>query len=233
MVSQISFTGTYKVDNQNLDSFSKFQSYASRKEIQEGVRTIFEDKIVKGNEFGSFNYRAEQTLIVPDYMNIDVETFCANNGISYKKYETQDLLNPKTIKYRIAQAPKGYRKVEVDAEKLEKLARNQNTNLDHCRSDYYKNYSESVDTMLRSGDEISTTTLSIYDPSGNEDLKRYVDTFGVERLNEEQIFVTFNQTTNKPDHCAFFAFEDMGMSKIPVYVDSKTYEAGTILGLFK
>ena len=53
MVSQISFTGTYKVDNQNPDSFSKFQSYASRKEIQEGVRTIFEDKIVKGKTDGN------------------------------------------------------------------------------------------------------------------------------------------------------------------------------------
>ena len=86
--------------------------------------------------------------------------------------------------------------------------------------------------MLRSGDEIPATTLTIHDPSGNEDLRRYVNRFGADRLNNEQIFIDFNQKTDDPDHCVYFALRDMGIDKIPVYVDSQSYEAGSILGLF-
>ncbi len=114
----------------------------------------------------------------------------------------------------------------------EELAKNQSSNLDHCRSDYDKYYSDSVDTMLRNGDDIPATTLIIQDPSGNNALRRYVDTFGVEHLNNEQIFVNFNQKTDNPDHCVYFALKDMGINKIPVYADSQTLEAGHILGLF-
>ena len=232
MISQVSFAGTYKVNNQNPDSFSKFQTYALNKELEDGVKASLKDKIIPRGSFGSFDYKAEQTLIVPDYMDCDVETFCANNGISYKKYDTQDLLNPKSITSRIAYAPKGYRKVNIDVEKLEELAKNQNSNLDHCRSDYDKYYFDSVDTMLRNGDKIPTTTLTIQNPSGNEDLRRYVDRFGANRLNDEQIFIDFNQKTDDPDHCVYFALRNVGIDKIPVYVDSQSYEAGSILGLF-
>lgn len=232
MVSSVSFTGTYKVNNQNPKTFSKFQNYALNKGLEDGVKTILKDRIIKRGNHGSFDYMAEQTLIVPDYMDVDVENFCANNGISYKKYDTKDLLNPKTITSRIACAPEEYKKVNVDVKKLEELAKNQSSNLEHCRSDYDKYYSDSVDTMLRSGDDIPATTLRILDPSGNNDLRRYVDTFGVEHLNDEQIFIDFSQKTDNPDHCVYFALKDMGIDKIPVYVDSQTLEAGHILGLF-
>lgn len=232
MTSQVSFTGTYKVNNQDPASFAKFQNYALNKELEPNVKTSLKDEIIKRGNFGSFDYKAEQTLIVPDYLDIDVETFCANNGISYKKYDTRNLLNPMLITSRIDYAPKGYKKVSVDVEKLEELIKNQNSNLAHCQNVYDKYYSDSVDTMLRNGDSIPATTLIIRNSSGNEDLREYVDRFGAENLNNNQIFVTFNQKTDDPDHCTYFALKDMGMNKIPVYVDSQSYEAGVILGLF-
>ena len=238
MVSTVSFKGTFKVNNQDPVSFSKFQkfahqTYAESKESENGVKIGFKDKFVSKDGFENFDYKAEQTLIVPDSMDTDVETFCANNGISYKKYETLDLLNPEKITSRIAEAPKGYTKVNVDVEKLKRLAENQDSNIKHCRSDYDKYFSDKVDTMLRCGEVIPVTTLMIYDHNAdNESLKRYVHRFGVNNLNKNQVFVDFNQRTDNPDHCVYFALKDMGMKKIPVYVDDKSYQAGTILGLF-
>ena len=233
MVSQVSFAGTYKVNNQNREAFAKFQKYSNEQTINTDVKAGLKDEIIKKQGFGNFDYKAEQTLIVPDCMDLDVETFCANNGISYKKYDTKDLLNPASITSRIAQAPKDYMTVRVDVKKLEELAKNQSSNLEHCKSDYNEYYQDRVDTMLKNGDEIPATTLSIYSPSGNEDLKRYVDNYGSNNLNDNQIFIDFEQKTNNPDHCTYFALEDIGIDKVPVYVDATTYEAGNILGLFK
>ena len=234
MVSQISFAGTYKVsfNNQDPDLFSKFQEYALSKESEDGVRTSLKDKFVKKGGFGNFGYEAERTLIVPDYMDKDVERYCAYNGISYKKFETKDLLEPKSVLSRIALPPKGYKKVYINTEKLEKLAENQLSNLDHCRSDYDKYYSGSVNALIRNGDEIPATRLYIHSPSGNDDLQRYISNFGTEGLNNNQILINFNQETNNPDHCVYFALKDMGIDSIPVYVNSQTYKAGKILGLF-
>lgn len=237
MVSTVSFKSTYKVNNQNPDAFSKFQklahqTYAQNKELGTGVKIGLKDKFVPSRGYGKFNYYAIQTLIVPDSMDSDIETFCANNGISYRKYETPDLLNPQSVISRIDYAPDGYRKVHVDAKKLEELAKKQDSNLEHCRSDYDKYYSDKVDTMLRCGDKIPATTLVIQNHSGNEDLRRYINRFGVNNLNENQLFIDFNQKTNNPDHCVYFAFKDMGINKIPIYVDNQSFEAGHILGLF-
>ena len=221
MVSSISFTSTYKVNNRNIRQFSDFQNYVCTKESERGVKAILKDEIIKGKS--GTDYRAQQTLIVPDYMDLSVEMYCMCKNIKYKKYYTQDLLNPKKIKSRIMEAPEGFRKVNVDVEKLEELAKNQNSNLDHCRSDYNKHYSDGVDTMIKSGDEFPATTLHINSGSDNEDLRRYVKKFGVKNLNDGQIFIDFDQRTNNPDHCVYFALKDMGMEKVHVYVDNKNY----------
>lgn len=234
MISSISFKGTYKVNNENMDAFYKFQKYAGSKEFEDGVSTKFRDKINKRGINGCYDYFAEQTLIVPDSMDNEVETFCANNGIKYTKYETKDLLNPQTIDERIEYPPVGYRKVEVDTEKLEKLIQNQQNNIDHCQSDYNKYYKDKVENMLRDGSSFPATTLTIYPRFGSiDDLKHYVDNYGPDRLNENQVIIDFNQETDNPDHCVYFALRDMGLNKVPVYVDDATYEAGSALGLFK
>ena len=210
----------------------KFQNYALKKEKEKGVSTNLKEIIITKDGFGNFDYKAEQTLIVPDYMDFDIETFCANNAISYKKYDTKDLLNPKSLISRIEDAPGGYKKVYIDNKKLEKLSENQYNNFAHCKNDYEKYYSDSVNVMLRSGDKIPASSLAIYNLSGNQDLKYYVESFGADNLNKEQLIIGFNQKTDDPDHCIYFALKDMGFDNIPVYVDDETYEAGRILGLF-
>lgn len=232
MTSSISFKGTYVVDNQNPRSFAKFSSFALDKEKEYGVKTILKDKVTSNGKFGNINYKAKQILIVPDRMDTDVETFCANKGISYKKLSTKDLLNPDLIAGRIKNPPEGYKRVDVDSEKLKKLIKNQANNLDHCKKDYNKYYKDATDTMLKKGDAITASTFRIYSTSGNEDLKRFVERYGAKNLNDNQIIVDFNQKTDEPDHCMYFALKDLGMKKIPVYVDERTYEAGKILELF-
>ena len=232
MISPISFSGTYKVNSQNPNSFSKFYNYALDKEYEDGVRTILKEDIVERENNGGFCCKVEQTLIVPDYMDLGVENFCANNGIKNKKHSTISLLRPNSIKSRIASAPEGYKKVNVDVKKLEELAKNQASNFEHCRGDYKKYYSDKVVTMLRSGDEIPATTLTIRNHSGNDNLKRYVNYFGVKNLNDKQIVLGFKQKTDDPDHCLYFALKDIGLKKIPVYVDDESYFAGRVLGLF-
>ena len=187
----------------------------------------------------NFKYKAEQTLIVPDSMDLDVEMYCANRGIKYKKITTGDLLQLESIKSRIEKAPAGYHKVYVDADKLEELSTNQSSNLDYCREMYNKHFSDEVDTIIKSGDKILATTLFINPEEGyfefgkgNKHLKKYVETFGVERLNKDQIGLYFAQRTNQPDHCTYFALRDLGMGKIPVYVNNQNLETGKILGLF-
>jgi hypothetical protein len=44
--------------------------------------------------------------------------------------------------------------------------------------------------------------------------------------------IDFCQLYVEPDHCVYFGLRDLGMNKIPVYVDKQSYEAGKILGLF-
>ena len=232
MISPISFAGTYKVNNDNKEAFSKFQTYALDKEMEDGVSTRLRDKIIPRGRFGSFDYKAEQTLIVPDEMDSDVETFCANNGIKYVKYETKDLLDPETIGDRIKYPPEGYRKVKVDTKKLEELIQKQSSNIDHCKSDYDKYYKDDVDNMLKDGSKISTTTLIISPASGSMSCKPYIDAHGEKKLHDNQIMINFNQETDDPDHCVYFALKDMGLDKIPVYVDKQTFNAGSELGLF-
>ena len=232
MVSSVSFTGVYKVNNQDKNAFSKFQEYALNKELKDGVTTSLKDKIIKKGGFGNFEYKAEQTLIVPDYMDVDVETFCANNGIIYSKYDTKDLLRPDYITSRIACPKEGYRVVKVDVKKLEKLAKHEDSNLEHCKNDYYNYYFDNVETMFKSNDEIPATTLWIKNPSGNKNLWRYANIVGANRLDDEKVMVDFIQKTDNPDHCVYFALRAMGLDKIPVYVDNESYEAGRILGLF-
>ena len=234
MVSSISFNGTYKVDNvqNNNAAFYRFKDYAQDKEYEGSAVTDSKDKLIVKEGSQDIDFQAEQTLIVPDYMDYDVETFCANNGIKYTKHKTQDLLKPASIALRIADAPNGYRKVNVNSEKLEELIQGQISNIDYCEEQYDDYFQKSVDDMLKSGDKFPATTLYIRAQNGNDDLRRFINRYGVENLNNRQISADFGQRTSKPDHCLYFALRDLGFEKVPVYVDNEAYEAGSILGLF-
>ncbi|MBQ3641182.1 hypothetical protein II906_04550 [bacterium] len=230
MVSTVSFGSTYKVNNSNKEAFKAFSEFAGKKEKEQGVSLSLKDSM---SPKYPYNYYAEHTLIVPDEMDSEVEAYCANNGIEFRKYETKDLLNPNAIIKRISQPEEGYRLVNINAEKLAEFANKQDTNFEHCRSDYEEYYSDSVQNMLRNGDEFPTSTLYINPLNGLDSLCGYVSRNGnsPEKFNENQLIFTLNQQTNKPDHCVCFALKDLGIKNIPMYVNDDTYKACKLLGL--
>lgn len=231
MSSNVSFRSTFLVNNQNNNqhNFNMFTNYAYDKESKSsGIKTIFKDKF-EGN-----NYSAKTTLIVPDEIDNEIETFCKNKGISFTKLKTEELLNPRTITDRIAEAPKGYQIAYVDSEKLENLIGNQISNINHCEEDFDKYFENKVNTMFLNGKDIPATTLKIIPLYGdNTNLEEYVENYGANRLNMNQINIDFTQQTDSPDHCTYFALKAMHLNKIPVYVDDETLEAGKILGILE
>lgn len=232
MISNISFGSAYKVSSRNngFDKFWDFQRFAGEKEVKNGVQTSFKDSFTIKTK----QYDAVQTLLVPDSMDSEVEIFCANRGIQFDKINTKEAIQPQAVLERIEQAPKGMRKVKVDIKKLMGLAKNQEQNIAHCEKDYYTYYYDKVDFMLKSGDEIPATTLWI-NPIGEslEDTLRYIDIFGADRLNDKQLMVEFNQTTDDPDHCVAFALKNLGIKEVPMYVDNDTYQLANALGILK
>ena len=228
MISPISFSSTYIVNGKNPNAFNKFLQYTSDNEKAGTVTRLYN---YRDNSHEGKRY-IEETLIAPDYMDDDIETYCANNGISYTKLKTEDLLNAKTINQRVKPAKNNYRLVNIYADKLEELASNQNSNIPYCNYEYTTQYHDKIEQMFKSGDAFPTTTLFICPKMSNKELKKYVENFEAEKPNDEEVMIDFYQSTNEPDHCVYFGLKDLGMDKIPVYVDDSSYEAGKILGLF-
>ena len=231
-MSNISFGSTYIVSTKNnsFNTFSKFQNYALNKEMLDDVYVNLDDSL---SPYYPYDYTAQYTMVVPDEMDNEIERYCSYMGIEFSKLNSEDLLNQNAIARRIAQPQRGMIKIRVNAEKLEELIKEQYSNVQHCEKDYYNYFNDNVDYMLKSGAEIPATTLSIRPvSSSNDDLIKYINRFGVENLNSEQIFVDFNQETDNPDHCVYFALRDLGFENVPVYVDSETLQLGEKLGIF-
>lgn len=123
--------------------------------------------------------------------------------------------------------------VQVNTKKLENLVANQSSNVGYCKKTYDRYYKDSVNLILKTGDKIDATTLVLF-PRGEttEDTVYYIKNFGADRLNDDQLSIMFLQKTDDPDQCMFFAMKDMGMDKIPMYVDKDSYKLGNALGLF-
>jgi len=233
MVSNISFGSTYKVLSQNnsIDKFCEFQGYASAQDYSDGVYT---DLKVKADEKYPGRFNAAFTLVAPNSMDDEIEIFCANRGINFKKLNTESLLEPQAVLERIKEAPEGMIKVEVDSDKLIELMENQNQNIDYCHDVYHAYFEDDIDKMLKVGNKIPATTFYITSMGTDvEDTLEYINRFGADNLNDNQLFFAFSQRTNKPDHCLFFALKEMGINNIPVYVNEDTFRIASELGILK
>ena len=233
-VSNISFGSTYKASNKNniQYEYAQFRGYAMDKaEECEGVVSGYEDKV---EERPPYNFTSTTTMIVPDNMDRSVETFCKRNGIKFTKMTNEDLMNPETIEDRIQAAPRGTQIKKVNVEKLEDLMQGQRTNFDHCNNVYRRYFNDEITYMMKSGDKIPASSLYVV-PVGDsvENAVGYINNFGAENLNEEQISFDLHQRTNSPDHCTFFALKEMGLKSIPVYVNADTLAVGNALGIFE
>ena len=222
MISPVSFTSTYKVTNQKPNTdvrFNTFKNYAERKAKQVYFAdTVYKKEIIKKSFFGSLPAKEEETLIVPDDFDKKVEEFCARNGIKFEKLYAHDLLDARKIKSRIQEAPRGYRKVEVDSKKFERLVQNQEGNISALKKDYKQFYTHAVMAKILEGSDFPATILRINPIEGlNQDRKTTID---------------FVKSEDNTDCYIYFMLDDLYLDKIPVYVDDLTYKAGTELGLF-
>ena len=245
MISPVSFKSTYKVNNQNPNSnvrFNVFRSYAEQMaKSTYFADTIYKKETVKKSFFGSLPAKEEETLIVSDETDKSVEDFCKQNGIKFEKLYAHDLLDTRKIKSRIQEAPRGYKKVDVNVKQLEKLIQSQKSNIPTCKNEYECIYMPAVKATVLEGSDFSATTLRIDPMEGyfcsndfkGDALEKYIKTHGVQNLNNQQTGIYFVNSEDNIDCYTYFLLRDLGMEKIPVYIDDLTYRAGSSLGLFE
>ena len=226
MVSRVSFGSTYKVQYNSSDKKSdlkKFFAFGDYPHTEDSIMT-FKDK------FTGYNYSAERMLIVPDSQDKDVEAYCKKYGISFIKHTNDELLNPQNIRYRIKEPRKGYVQVNLDVDKFEEvLGRASDSNVKGCEEDYKKYFKKETDFILKSGENFPTSTLFI-DSNIYSGFDRFVDLYGAKNVHPRIDFAQVS--TDYHDHAMYFALRDLGMKKIPVYVNENSYKVGHKLGLF-
>ena len=232
-MNTVSFGSTFKIKgSQDYVSEIKLVNFCDKNDLE------YSSKIEVVKPAKSFSdepiYDVKTSIISPDNKDNLVETYLKNKGIKFKKINTSDLLDKKKIESRIKDAPKGMKLVKVDVKKLDDLRLNQDENIVFCEDDYDACYKDSVNLMIKSGDKITPTTLCIK-PTGEtvDETVNYINKFGSDNLNKDQLLFVFSQRTNEPDHCTFFGMKDLGMDKVPVYVDKDTFKIGNALGILK
>lgn len=232
-MNSISFGSTYKInlknDIQKQDNLTEFccnngLDYSSK----------LESTKVKSRGFSTPVTRINSTVIAPDEKDGLIEAYLANQGIKFKKLDSKELLSKSKIEARVEKPLQDRHLVKIDAKKLDKLIHNQDQNIDYCEKNYENYYRDDVDTMIKSGDKITATSLYII-PLGEsvKDTVKYINAYGADRLNDNQLSFVFNQESDEPDHCTFFGMKDLGMNEIPVYVDNDTLKLGKALELIK
>lgn len=233
MVSNISFGSTYVVKNEGNSeiAFDKFQDFILDKEGNDKASVGFVETCAPKH---SPSYCCEYTAVVPSAQDSSVETFCLYHGINYSKMTNKELLSFEKIKDRIIRPKAGMRIANINAKKLEEISKNQNSNYDHCKKDYERYFANDVDYILKSGGSIPATSLYINTNGASiEDTLHYIDAYGAENLNPEQLSIDFCQRTDDPDQCVYFGLRDLGMKHIPVCVDDNTYKLCEALGLIE
>ncbi len=170
---------------------------------------------------------------VPNRLDCEIENYCNMMGINYKKYNSEELLKEKSILSRVKPAPHEKYLVRINSKKLDELIKyHKDNNYKQCYHDYINYYLDDVDQILSSQDKFSASSLYLNSAEGVEETLKYIDKYGKDSLNLNSLFINFNQETDEPDHCMYFAMKEAGMKQIPVYVDIDTYRLGDALGLF-
>lgn len=234
MISPVSFGSTYKIVTSSKDSIKQQLGHDKIARFCEDIQIPYSETTTTSvsKPFGETRYQINTTMVANDREDKSIEAFFAANGINFRKYAIQSLMNPKVIESRVQPAPSGFKLAKINADKLEKFLLNQkDNNFNHCKSDYKKYYCDELDFMLKSGDDIPAATLYIT-PWGNKNSAiDYINRWGSENLNEDTMGINLAQRTDSPDHCMYFAMKNAGMNSIPVYMDNDSYELAQAMGL--
>ncbi|MBQ8635551.1 hypothetical protein IJ425_05310 [bacterium] len=217
--SSIPFTSTYKF---NYEANDGPRSYNNQSKVDDFAYRNHLTYELNYNtcECGLCDTIAVGTIIAPDYKDSQVEKFCKANAIPFEKISYVSLIGEDAIINRCV-LPEHEEDdkimVMLDVEKFEDLAASSEFgNIQHCKEMYKQHFSKDAHNMILSGDEIEVPTLYVNAPYG--------------RMSASLIF---NQTSDKPNHCLYFAMKNIGMTKVPVAVNQESYEAGMELGLFE
>lgn len=231
MINSISFGSTFRVISRGenlsnkLKNNYKFEDFAREKDIS--VRTE--------QNYDKNGFSITTTVISPDNYDGLIENYCILNGIKYKKFDTAELLSLQSVKKRIKKAPKGHVVAFIDYDKLFKLSENQLSNIRYCKKIYdsYKDLKEQTDFNLKSGKQITPSTLYVNSLGNLDDTLNYIKKYGVNNLNTGSIYLDIAQKTSEPDHCMFEAMHQAGLNEIPVYVNKYSYKLCQTLGILK
>ena len=231
-ISNINFTSTYKVSNYNnsKDGFLKFEDLCDSMDKKDTSSVWYDESISSKDLIWHKMY----TLVVDNDKDSEVETYCYNHGIQFKKYRNNELMsNVREIKERIKPPVIGVLK-EVDSDKLIELAKRQDSNF-YDTKEAYKNFNKTrVDNMIKSGLEFPTSTLRILNndnTKSNLEMLELIDNKGSEALKPRQLSINFIQMTNEPDDNVFYGFYNLGLRNIPLYMDKKTLQYAKTLDI--
>lgn len=236
-INSISFGSTYKVKTSTkiasqTVAFHKFEDYCLKKaSTNHNFQTKYE---VEAQKEPPYREACVRTLIVPQYLDGDVEAYCKQNGIRFEKTFAHELLNCNAVSKRIEKAPEGFIKVNIEPYKLLELTETQKGNIKYCKNDYYNFFDDEIEFAILSGDEFPTTTLRIEaDKISNKELQEHLEAFGKNSLDEDMIRIDFVRKRAFPDIGVFFALRNIGMDKVPVYMDKNTFMIASALDLIK
>lgn len=228
-MNTVSFGSTFKISSNNHQNQSSIADFCAGNDLDYSYKV----ESHKHSFYSAPVTKVNTTIIAPDDKDNLIETFLANKGIKFNKLDAKELFDKSNIEKRVDRPTRDMKLVKIDAKKFEKLIQNQDQNIDYCESTYDKYYKDSIDSVIKSGDKMPATTLYIT-PMGEstEDTVRYIHSFGEDRLNDNQLSFIFNQESfDKPDQCMFFGMKDLGMDKIPVYMNEDSYKLANALGI--
>ena len=155
----IPFTSVYKAINHNnsKDGFLKFENLCENLE-EDGNGSVWVEEDISSKDL---IWHKMYTLIADDSKDNEIETYCANHGIQFKKYTKEELLDINSIKSRIKPPPQNMKLAEVNGEKLLMLAYRQDSNLPDKIIEYKNSAKAETESMIQSGLEIPATYLAI------------------------------------------------------------------------
>ena len=230
MISSINFKGRYN-----------FPEWLNTSDKQEQIKNYvtsnpsYQSSVIRYRNTNTGETKYTTIAVVPDKENQTIESYCLQNGIKFSKFKGDDEFPAISVRgvYDKIKAPEKNKVIAfVHTKKLEELTKNQFTNIDHCASDYARHYYKDVKRMMTEDNEFPLTSLYITPNCMNkEELIEYIDRFGANNLNDEELFIDFSQRTNNPDHCTYFALNNIGLEYVLFYVDNDTYEIGEKLGI--
>lgn len=229
--TSLPFQSTYIFNHKSLNGkkSSKSEKAVTNYCIQKRIKHSTKYSMSHDGLFYTLN--AKQTVNMPDSMDNEFETFCANKNISYTKLDTKNLLDETSIIARM-EKPEDVsidsRLALLDVSKFDDIYKNQHSSrYDFMKSTYENLYKDKAMQLLLSGDEIPTPVASI-----SENYEGAAQDVANKKITEN-IKYALNIDVENDENNIYFALLEQGLTQFPVTVDDDTYEIGMKLGVFK